>query len=139
MSFSSEAELRASLYRGGCLTCCPHSISRVERPLPLLCGMRKPRPDVTGYGLLLWSLRRSNNQYLSCQLGGDDSDFVLLIRDHQRHTVRFAELGSDMSSLLSLAKLLRVAYVAAGWQPCAKLTSEHATPLTSTAPEGALQ
>ena len=78
--------------------------------------MREPRLDVTGYGLLLWSLRRSNSQYLSCQLGGGDSDFVLLIRDHQRDTVPFAEIGSGMSSLLSLAKLLRVAYVAAGWQ-----------------------
>ena len=106
--------------------------------MPLWCGMREPCVDVTGHGLLLWSLRRPNNQYLSCQLGGSDSDFVLLIRDHEHETVPFAEIGSDMSSLLSLAKLLRIAYVAAGWQPCAKLTSQHAAPLAATASEGAV-
>ena len=96
--------------------------------MPLWCGMREPCVDVTGHGLLL----------LSCQLGGGDSDFVLLIRDHEHETVPFAEIGSDMSSLLSLAKLLRIAYVAAGWQPCAKLTSQHGAPLAATASEGAV-
>lgn len=110
----------------------------MERQLRLLCGMKEPCVDITGYGLLLWSLRRPNNQYLSCQLGGGDSDFVLLIRDHEHDTVPFAEIGSDMPSLLSLAKLLRVAYVAAGWQPCAKLTSQHATPLGAAASERAV-
>ena len=100
--------------------------------------MRESHVDVTGYGLLLWSLRRPNNQYLSCQVGGGDSDFVLLIRDHEHDTVPFAEIGSDMASLLSLAKLLRIAYVAACWQPCAKQRSQHATPLAVTASEGAL-
>ena len=99
--------------------------------------MRGPCVDVTGYGLLLWSLRRPNNQYLSCQLGEGDSDFVLLIRDHEHDTVPFAEIGSDMASLLSLAKLLRIAYVAAGWQRCAKVTAQHAAPLAGTASEGA--
>ena len=90
--------------------------------------MREPCLDVTGYGLLLWSLRRPNNDYLSCQLGRCGPDFVLLIRDHARDAVPFAETASDMSSLLSLAKLLRVAYVNAGWQTCAKQSSEHDAP-----------
>lgn len=95
--------------------------------------MKASSPEVTGYGLLLWSLRRPNDHYLSCQLGRCGPDFVLLIRDHARDDVRFAELGSDMSTLVSLSKLLRVAYVASGWQTCAKLNSEHAAPLAATA------
>jgi len=95
--------------------------------------MKEYRPDVTGYGLLLWSLRRPNDHYLSCQLGRCGSYFVLLIRDHARDDVRFAEIGSDMPTLVSLSKLLHVAYVASGWQTCAKLSAEHAAPLAATA------
>jgi len=89
-------------------------------------GMRALHPDVTGYGLLLWSLQRPGDHYLSCQLGQCGPDFVLLVRDHTRNDVPFAEIASDMSTLLSLAKVLRLAYVAMGWKPCAKLKSEHA-------------
>ena len=71
--------------------------------------MRTLHPDVTGYGLLLWTLRRPHNRYLSCQLGQCGPDFVLLVRDHTRNDVPFAEIGSDMSTLLSLAKVLRLA------------------------------
>ena len=101
--------------------------------LPFLKDMKESSRNVTGYGLLLWSLRRPNDHYLSCQLGRCGPDFVLLIRDHAQDDVRFAEIGSDMPTLVSLSRLLRVAYVASGWQTCAKLSSEHAAALAATA------
>ena len=101
--------------------------------IALTVGMREPGLDATGYGRLVWRLRRSHNQYLSYQLGRCGADFVLLIRDHARDTVTFAASAADMSSLLSLARLLRVAYVSAGWQTCVKRRSEHAEALTMTA------
>ena len=127
MTVSSRAELRTSPSGVDCLTCCSGWTSHLERLLPFTEGMRTPHPDVTGYGLLLWSLRRPRDRYLSCQLGQCGPDFVLLVRDHTRNDVPFAEICSEMSPLLSLAKVLRVAYVAAGWQTCHKLKSEHAT------------
>ena len=81
MTFLPEAELGPPQCAAGYLTYCWRSISQMERQLRLLSGMREPHVDVTGYGLLLWSLRRPNKHYLSCQLGQCGPDFALLIRD----------------------------------------------------------
>ena len=104
----------------------------MERRLPSTRGMTEPLPEVTGYGLLLWSLRRPNNRYVSCQLGQCGIDFVLLIRDHTDDRVPYAEICTEMEPLLSLAKALRMAYVAAGWQSCSKSVTEHSAPMAAT-------
>ncbi len=82
-------------------------------------------PEVTGYGLLLWHLRRPNKEHLLCQVGECDSHFVLAIRDQARDTCSVAERFDDLASLLSRAQVLRDAYVGAGWQERAAHESQH--------------
>ena len=70
---------------------------------------------LTGHGVL-WRLRHSTGQQLSCQVCKVGGECFLVIRELITSLVPVAEAHADVASLCDRAESLRQAWVVAGWQ-----------------------
>lgn len=78
--------------------------------------MAAVHPELTAWGLVLWRLRRSQDQQLWCSVRDVGGELALTVHDPANDRSAVAEVHPEIVPLVHRADALKDQFVCAGWQ-----------------------